>query len=231
MYSASMLVIVMPVRNEEAGIMTQLQVLQTLRERGAEVVMVDGGSQDHTVRLATPWVDQLLHSVPGRARQMNAGARASKRPLLLFLHADTRLPSDADQQICDGLAHSGRYWGRFDVRIDSTRPTLCVVAAMMNLRSRLTGICTGDQALFVSRAAFEAAGGFSTLPLMEDIDLSRRLKRLSWPLCLRARVVTSARRWERCGVWRTIMLMWWLRLLYWVGTSPDRLARIYTTRR
>jgi rSAM/selenodomain-associated transferase 2 len=158
---------------------------------------------------------------------MNAGAARSTGDVLLFLHADTRLPPDADRLIADGLAASGRVWGRFDVTIDSRYRVLGVVAAAMNLRSRLSGIATGDQAVFVTRAAFAAAGGFPELPLMEDIALSKRLKRRGSPLCLRQRALTSGRRWERNGILRTILLMWRLRFAYWRGAEPAELARRY----
>lgn len=163
----------------------------------------------------------------GRAQQMNAGAYAARGDLLLFLHADTRLPMDADTILWPALQQSTRCWGRFDVRISSSRPLLRLVAALMNLRSRLTGICTGDQAIFVKREAFLAIGGFPPLALMEDIALSAQLRRISRPLSIRTSVVTSARRWERHGVARTIALMWWLRLRYFFGASPACLARLY----
>jgi rSAM/selenodomain-associated transferase 2 len=200
-------------------------VLAPLRARGAEVIVVDGGSQDGTPELAQPHCDRVIAAPRGRATQMNAGAAATRGDVLLFLHADTRLPADADVMILSGLQRSGRCWGRFDVSIDGRHPLLPVVAAMMNLRSRITGICTGDQALFMTRAAF--AGGFPDIPLMEDIALSKRLKRVSRPLCLAARVTTSGRRWETRGVVRTILLMWRLRLAYFFGASPDALARRY----
>ena len=158
---------------------------------------------------------------------MNAGAAVAHGDVLLFLHADTRLADDADRLIIDGLAQSGRAWGRFDVTIEGRHPLLPVVAASMNIRSRLTGIATGDQAMFVTRKAFDAAGGFPEIALMEDIELSRRLKRISVPLCLGERVTTSGRRWERRGVLRMILLMWRLRLAYFFGASPDSLARRY----
>ncbi len=158
---------------------------------------------------------------------MNAGAAAAHADLLLFLHADTRLPSDALALVLAALAAPHRDWGRFDVRIVGRHPMLALVAAGMNLRSRLSGIATGDQAIFVRRAAFDAVGGFPAQPLMEDVELSRRLKRRARPVCLRARVETSGRRWEKFGIWRTIGLMWRLRLFYWLGVSPERLEKAY----
>jgi rSAM/selenodomain-associated transferase 2 len=220
--------IVMPVLDEAGGIAAALEALAPLRARGAELIVVDGGSADDTPARCRGAVDALLQTPAGRARQMNAGAAAARGAVLLFLHADTRLPDHADRLIADGLRDSRRSWGRFDVTIDGRSRWFAVIAALMNLRSRLTGIATGDQALFVTRAAFDAAGRFPDQPLMEDIELSRRLRRHAGaPLCLAERVHTSGRRWERHGVWRTVVLMWRLRLLYRLGVSAERLARDY----
>jgi len=218
--------IVMPALNEAEGIVAVLEALQPLRARGVEIVLADGGSTDDTTRRATPWVDVVTASARGRARQMNAGASLALGANLLFLHADTRLPPDAEALVAQALG-GGACWGRFDVSIQGQPRMLRVVAAMMNLRSRLSGIATGDQAIFVTREAFDRVGGFPVQPLMEDIELSRRLKRLGPPACLRARVQTSGRRWEQRGVWRTIVLMWRLRWRYWRGESPERLAQDY----
>ena len=216
----------MPVLDEAAGIAAMLQMLAPLRARGAEVIVVDGGSRDGTPELAAPLADRVLVSARGRARQMNAGAAQATADVLLFLHADTHLPEAADQHIAAAL-RDGAGWGRFDVRISGRPWMLRVVAACMNLRSRLTGIATGDQALFVRRALFQQVGGYPDQPLMEDVELSRRLRRVAPPACLRETVVTSGRRWESRGVWRTIVLMWRLRWRYWRGESPDSLARAY----
>jgi rSAM/selenodomain-associated transferase 2 len=214
----------MPVLNEAAGIEAALQGLAPCRTRGAEVIVVDGGSGDGTAALARPLADRVLSAPRGRAAQMNAGAAAATGETLLFLHADTRLPQDADRIILDGL--KDRRWGRFDVSFDGGG-LLPLIATMMNARSRITGIATGDQAMFTTRAAFEQAGGFPEIALMEDVALSARLKRLGRPLCLSARVTTSGRRWRRHGLWRTILLMWALRLRYFFGADPARLARAY----
>jgi rSAM/selenodomain-associated transferase 2 len=219
-----MLSIIMPVLDEAANIEAALQSLAPYRERGVEVIVVDGGSRDATAALARPLADYVVMAPRGRGLQMNAGA-AARGDVLLFLHADTRLPNDADRLVLDGLTHSGRAWGRFDVKFDGG--ALALVAIMMNTRSRLTGIATGDQAMFATRAAFEAAGGFPPIALMEDVALSARLKRISRPLCLTARATTSARRWQRHGVLRTILLMWKLRLAYYFGADPVRLAQTY----
>lgn len=223
----SRLSIIIPTLNEAPGIATSLERLQPLRAAGHEVIVVDGGSGDGTGAAAAPLADRVLSAPRGRATQMNAGAAASRGDVLVFLHADTRLPVGADRLILDRLEASGRAWGRFDVRIDGAHPLLRAVAWLMNLRSGLTGIATGDQAMFVRRDAFVAAGGFPPLALMEDVALSARLKRASHPLCLRERVVTSGRRWESRGVVRTILLMWWLRLRFFFGASPERLAQLY----
>jgi len=218
--------IVIPALNEAAHITPLLQALQPLRARGVQLVLVDGGSADDTAELARPWVDTLIASPRGRALQMNAGAQQAQAGVLLFLHADTRLPPAADTRVLQAVA-AGAHWGRFDVRIEGRPWMLRVVAAAMNLRSRLSGVATGDQALFVTRAAFAQVGGFPEQPLMEDIELSRRLKALGRPACLRARVCTSGRRWEQRGVWRTIFLMWRLRWRYWRGESATHLAQAY----
>jgi rSAM/selenodomain-associated transferase 2 len=219
--------IIIPVLNEGDAIAGALDALAALRARGVEVIVVDGGSGDATMQNARTRADQVLTAPRGRALQMNAGAAAATGDVLLFLHADTRLPHGADAVVLDGLARSGRSWGRFDVTIAGRPALLGLIAAMMNLRSRLSGIATGDQAIFATRAAFQTAGGFPPIPLMEDIALSKRLKRKSRPLCLRARVTTSGRRWETNGVLRTIWLMWRLRLAYFLGADPARLARQY----
>lgn len=192
------------------------------------MILVDGGSADATAQVMARFPRiRLVTSARGRARQMNAGAREARGDTVLFLHADTRLPDGALQAIAAVLRDPRVIGGRFDVRFDSPRPIFRVIAFFMNLRSRLSGISTGDQAIFVRREVFEAAGGYRDIPLMEDIELSRRLKRRGKLAALSLRVVTSARKWEREGALRTIVLMWTLRLLYAIGVSPDRLHRWY----
>lgn len=218
--------IILPVLNEADGIVRALSALAPFIQRGAEVIVVDGASRDGTVKLAKPLADIVIGAQRGRGAQMNAGAALARGDVLLFLHGDTRLPLEADMLIIDGLKQSGAAWGRFDIRIEGPF-LLTVVALAMNLRSRLSGIATGDQAMFVTRAAFQNTGGFPDIALMEDVALSRSLKKLSWPLCLRARVVASGRRWQRHGLLRTILLMWRLRLAFFLGARPASLARRY----
>ena len=223
---AARLSVIIPVLNEAACIRQALEALAPLRARGHEVIVVDGGSDDATRELAAPRCDRLLMVERGRARQMNAGARVAAGEALVFLHADTCLPKDADRLILAALERA--WWGHFDVAIESERRLLKLVACAMNLRSRVTGIATGDQAIFVRREAF---AGFPEIALMEDVALSRLMKRRGRPACLRERVRTSARRWEARGVLRTILLMWRLRLLYALGRAPERLAREYADKR
>jgi rSAM/selenodomain-associated transferase 2 len=219
------LTIVLPVLNEAAIIVAALQALAPLRARGAEIIVADGYSRDGTARLAEPLASRVITVRRGRGAAMNTGAALGTGDALLFLHADTALPDGADRLINAALAH--RAWGRFDLRIAGRHPLLAVVARMINWRSRLTGVATGDQAIFVSRKAFEAVGGFPDLPLMEDIAISRRLKRLCRPYCIATPAVTSGRRWEQNGVIRTVLLMWRLRLSYYLGVKPALLAELY----
>jgi rSAM/selenodomain-associated transferase 2 len=218
--------IIMPVLDESACIEARLAALAPYRMRGCELIVVDGGSRDKTLALARPLADHVLTAPRGRAAQMNAGASVAHGDIFLFLHADTKMPANADALIREGLAQSGRVWGRFDVRFDQGR-VMPLIAIMMNLRSRLTGIATGDQAIFVTRAAFDKIGGFPAQPLMEDIAFSARVRRISRPAYIRARVTTSARRWRKQGILRTVFLMWRLRLAYFLGADPARLARQY----
>ena len=218
--------IIIPVLNEARGIVRSLEGLQDFRRTGAEIIVVDGGSVDDTQRLAGGLADRIILADRGRGRQMNAGAATARGNAFLFLHADTCLPAAALTAVADALA-SGATWGRFDVRIDGSLHGLGLVARMMNLRSRLTGIATGDQAIFVTREAFRRVGGFPEIALMEDIVLSRELRALAWPACFSDRVTTSGRRWERNGLLRTILMMWRLRLRFHFGASPADLAREY----
>jgi rSAM/selenodomain-associated transferase 2 len=217
--------IVIPVLNEAAVIGKTLASLAPLRARGHEVVVADGGSEDVTRELATPLADRVIVAPRGRAHQMNAGAAVAGGDALLFLHADTRLPANAEQLIFHSLKKN--LWGRFDVAIEGRSPLLPVIAFFTNLRSRLTGIATGDQAIFVRREAFP---GFPEIALMEDIAFSKAMKRRSPPACLREKAATAGRRWEQHGVLRTMLLMWRLRLAYFLGAAPDELARRYANK-
>ncbi|MCG8427495.1 MAG: TIGR04283 family arsenosugar biosynthesis glycosyltransferase [Chromatiales bacterium] len=219
--------IIIPCLNEGAVIESLLTSLQPMRECGHEVIVVDGGSRDDTVERAAPWVDQLLRSPAGRAGQMTVGADAAEGDIFWFLHADTALPDSADRLILEGMETTRKGWGRFDVTLSGKHPMLRVVEWMMNLRSRLSGIATGDQGIFVSRPLFLQSGGFPNIPLMEDIALSKKLKQTGLPLCLKHRLTTSSRRWEQGGILRTIGLMWRLRLAYALGSDPKVLAARY----
>ncbi|MFM9968470.1 MAG: TIGR04283 family arsenosugar biosynthesis glycosyltransferase [Burkholderiales bacterium] len=218
---------IVPVLNEAAGIRAALLALQPLRAEGHEVIVADGGSSDATLAQGRDLADAWIDAPRGRALQMNAGAAIARGDWLLFLHADTLLPDGAATLITQGLASSGRLWGRFDVAIAGSSVWFPIIAALINWRSRLTGIATGDQAIFVACDLFLQNRGFAPIPLMEDIELCSRLKRIAKPLCLRAKVTTSGRRWEKHGVWRTIFLMWALRWRYFCGASPEVLARRY----
>ncbi|WPL19246.1 PGL/p-HBAD biosynthesis glycosyltransferase [Thiorhodovibrio winogradskyi] len=226
--------IITPTLNEASAISALLGDLAPLRAAGHELILVDGGSSDATRALAEPLVDRLLDAPRGRAAQMNAGAQVATGELLWFLHADSRVPAAAAEALLAAARAGGRpgmrpvvRWGRFDVRLSGRHPLLRVIERAMNLRSCLSGIATGDQGLFVTRADFTAVGGFPNIPLMEDIALSRRLRRLARPLCLRPALITSSRRWESRGILRTMVLMWRLRLAYALGADPARLARLY----
>lgn len=219
--------IIVPVFNEASRLPSLLAQLLQLQQDGCEVLLVDGGSSDDSAGLAERAGLRLIRSPPGRALQMNAGAAQATGEVLLFLHADTRLPEGAPALVTQALSGKAHRWGRFDVRISGHHAMLRVIGAMMNLRSRWSGIATGDQAMFVSRAVFESVGGFAQLPLMEDIELSKRLRRVSRPACIRPCVITSGRRWETHGVWRTMLLMWRLRWQYWRGVPAAQLAKAY----
>ncbi|MCB1822369.1 MAG: TIGR04283 family arsenosugar biosynthesis glycosyltransferase [Candidatus Competibacteraceae bacterium] len=219
--------IILPVLNEETQIMAGLETLQAWRSQHCELIVADGGSRDRTAALAKLLADQVIMSPRGRAAQMNAGASKAQGDILWFLHADSLPPPDAVELIRTVLSNPDRHWGRFDVRLSGCHPALRMVETLMNIRSRLTGIATGDQGIFVRRALFEQTGGYPPIALMEDIALSRLLKRHGRPVCLRQPLQTSSRRWEQDGIARTILLMWRLRLAYFLGADPDRLARSY----
>ena len=215
--------VIIPVLNEKTNIQV---LLHQLNGSGAEVIVVDGGSTDGSLETIKGFQIKVIESAPGRSTQMNAGATLATGDILLFLHADTRVP-DTWQSDLEGIAETDAKWGRFDIRFDSVHPMLVLIALTMNLRSRLSSVCTGDQAMFVRRDTFARLGGFADIPLMEDIEISKRLRSISAPCCLDSKVTTSSWRWQANGIWRTILLMWWLRLQYFFGVSPARLVKQY----
>ena len=221
--------VVLPVLNEEQSIRGTLQSL--IRLTPYEIIVVDGGSRDRTLEICKEFAVDVMHAERGRARQMNVGARRASGEVLLFLHADTRLPQSALNDIAAALSDSRYLAGRFDVELAGAHWMLKVIGALINYRSRATKVATGDQALFVRREVFDRMGGFPDIPLMEDIAFCRALKRIGGVACLRSRVITSARRWERDGVWRTIFKMWSLKVCYLAGVSPMRLKRFYADTR
>jgi rSAM/selenodomain-associated transferase 2 len=223
--------VIVPALNEADGIVETLQSLQDMHARGLEIIVADGGSIDNTVALCTPLADRVIIAATGRARQMQAGAALARGSVLWFLHADSRAPRESDRIITSVLESGDYHWGRFDVRFLQAGPLLRVVAIFMNLRSRLTRIATGDQGIFVTRELFERVNGYPQIPLMEDIALSRRLKQHSRPASLHDKLITSARRWQTQGTLRTILIMWSLRLAYFLGVPPARLAQFYKPHR
>ncbi len=223
--------IILPVLNEARSLQAHLPLLQSARAAGHELILVDGGSTDEGPALAAPLVDKLVRSPAGRAAQMNAGAAQASGDVLLFLHVDTRLPEGAITLLQQAFVQPTVQWGRFDVQLSGAHPAFRVIETMINLRSRVSGVATGDQALFLRAGLFHSIGGFPAIPLMEDVAITKTLRRLSRPLCLRERVTTSSRRWERHGIVRTVLLMWWLRLLYVLGVSPARLRDMYSKKK
>jgi len=221
--------VIVPVLNEEKSIVATLRALRTLAPY--EIIIVDGGSTDQTWTIAEQQGVSVTSSERGRARQMNRGAHQARGDVLLFLHADTRLPISAFADINAALADPRYVGGRFDVELDGAHWLLPLVARLISYRSRITKVGTGDQALFVRRDVFMRMGGFPDIPLMEDIAFCRGLKKNGAVSCLRSRVITSARRWETDGVWRTIFRMWTLKLLYIAGVSPVRLKQFYADTR
>jgi len=215
--------------NEAECIEQTLKPLQLLRNEGHEVILSDGGSQDGTLNLAKPMVDHIVSSPQGRATQMNHGARAASEEILWFLHADTLITNDAHTQLMADLLATTKVWGRFNVRLTGTQRIFRLIEGMMNLRSCISGIATGDQGIFLWQHVFMEIGGFDEIPLMEDIALSRKLKKLSRPLRLKQKLITSSRRWEEQGVINTIILMWKLRLSYYFGVPAQKLADRYNS--
>jgi len=225
--AGSRISVIVPALNEQQCIGDTLASLQPLRAREHEVIVVDGGSLDETRRVARPLVDAVIDSPPGRARQMAVGAAQASHDVIWFVHADTLVPEDADLSILDALSHPDKAWGRFNVRLSGDQLLLRIVERMMNWRSCITGMCTGDQGIFVTRSVYDAIGGMPDQPLMEDLELSKRLRRVGRPVCLTDRLRTSSRRWEQRGILRTIVRMWALRAAYAFGVDASRLDRWY----
>jgi rSAM/selenodomain-associated transferase 2 len=219
--------IIIPALNEETALGQNLPKLQIYRDLGHEIILVDGGSHDQSLAVARPLVDRFIQTVKGRAHQMNEGADVAKNDILLFLHADTGLPESADKLILKALEYDQHYWGRFNVSFSSKKLIFKLIASTMNIRSALSGIATGDQAIFVNKQIFEDVGLFDRIPLMEDVALSKKLLNYSRPFCLKEPVKTSSRRWENKGIYKTIYLMWRLRLAYFFGANPGKLADQY----
>ena len=217
--------IIIPVLNEEQSVKSLLQQLQIYRQQGHEVIVVDGGSDDETVSISKPLADKVITSYAGRAKQMNKGVAESTNEVLWFLHADTSIPENVIENIQKSLVK--RDWGRFNIKLSGAQFLFRIIEKMINIRSRLSGVATGDQGIFVKRNMFESVGGYSEIPLMEDVALSYKLKTISQPACIKETLTTSSRRWEKNGIIKTILLMWYLRFLYWIGVTPDKLAKLY----
>ncbi|MCW8854049.1 MAG: TIGR04283 family arsenosugar biosynthesis glycosyltransferase [Gammaproteobacteria bacterium] len=219
--------IIIPCLNEEESILQTLMPLQTMREHGHEVIISDGGSTDKTCELALPYVDTLITSPKGRAQQMNTGALQANGDVFWFLHADTIAPENADQYINQVIKYNHSIWGRFNVHLSGQKFQFRIIEFLMNLRSCLTGIATGDQGIFVLRSYFKELNGYKNISLMEDVEISKRLKKIKKPACIKHKITTSSRRWEKHGILRTIFLMWKLRTAYYLGASEDKLASQY----
>ena len=217
--------IIIPVLNEEQSVKALLQQLQIYRQQGHEVIVVDGGSDDETVPISKLLADKVITSESGRAKQMNKGVAQSTNEVLWFLHADTSISENAIKTIQESL---NKYdWGRFNIKLSGSNFLFRIIENMINIRSCLSCVATGDQGIFVKRKTFESIGGYSEIPLMEDVALSNKLKNVSRPVCVKEMLTTSSRRWENKGIIKTTLLMWYLRFLYWIGVSPNTLANLY----
>ncbi|VAW63865.1 Glycosyl transferase, family 2 [hydrothermal vent metagenome] len=220
--------IIIPALNEALHIIATLKPLQKIRQAGHEIILCDGGSTDNTVSLSEDLVDHCISSKPGRARQMNAGAQHASGDILCFLHADTLAPESIDQLIIQSLNQSGKLWGRFDIQLSGKQSVFRIIERLINLRSCISSIATGDQGIFIYRPVFHKLFGFADIPLMEDIELSGRLRKISRASCIhKHKLITSSRRWEQNGIISTVVLMWQLRLRYFLGTPARVLAQAY----
>jgi rSAM/selenodomain-associated transferase 2 len=219
--------IIIPTLNEGENILPTLTCLDQLEKHTIEIILVDGGSQDNTLEISRPYVDTILTSGKGRARQMNLGAKHASGHILWFLHADSLIPDNADQLIINNLQQTHYAWGRFNIQLSGSKWVFRIIERFINTRSRLTSIATGDQGIFVLRKEFEKINGYADIPLMEDIELSKQLKKISSPACLKQTIMTSSRRWESNGIIKTVMLMWYLRFAYFTGTPAAKLAQLY----
>ena len=220
--------IIIPCLNEADHIEKTLAPLQALRQRGHEIIVSDGGSIDDTQLLASNLCDLVTQSAKGRSRQLNHGASLASGDVLCFLHADTIAPDNLDTIIFDTLKKDHAFWGRFNVKLSGEHFLFRIIENMMNWRSYLTGVATGDQGIFIYQSTFNKINGFKDIPLMEDIEISKRLRSFSFPACIKQHpLITSSRRWETHGILNTVILMWQLRLQYFLGVSPEILATKY----
>lgn len=219
--------IIIPVLNEDEILFNQQEAFRSLLNQGHEVIVVDGGSEDNSIEIANRIGCKTFVTRPSRGHQLHFGAEQSSNEVLLFLHADTLLPTNTPELINHALTPANKHWGRFNVRFSNTKLIFLIIAWFMNKRSCLTGISTGDQALFVKRESYFSCGGFPDFPIMEDIEISKRLKKISFPVCIPNEAISSSRKWDKQGVLKTILKMWRLRLMFFFGVSPDRLAKLY----
>jgi len=219
--------IIIPVLNEETCLINNQEKLKSLLADGHEILVIDGGSQDKSVKIANAIGCKTLITKASRGYQLHFGAKHSKNELLLFLHADTLLPSNAAELILQALTPTNNHWGRFNIKFSNPNLVFSVVAWFMNKRSYLTAIVTGDQAMFIKRDSYFICGGFPDFPIMEDIEISKRLKMMALPICLSDEVISSSRKWETQGVLKTIIKMWCLRLMFFLGVSTEKLAKSY----
>lgn len=223
--------IIIPVLNENNYLLATLKSLADLKKNKHEIIIVDGGSQDNIFEISKSYTDAIFISEKGRAHQMNTGAKQASGDVLWFLHADSLIPNHADEFIINALQTTRSVWGRFNIQLSGIHWVFRIIEKLINSRSLLTGIATGDQGIFVLRTEFEKINGYANISLMEDIHLSKRLKKISRPACLKENIITSSRRWESNGIIKTVILMWCLRFAYFIGTPTNKLAKLYNGQR